>query len=107
MLLLLFLLLCLLLMLKTLDQRCGYHRLQLGVQFVADPRAACRVDSAPAFQHVDLLADVPRAVGLPAEPSLFAATAPAPMPFVRGISPKDALSSLDTLYGNLGESCEV
>ena len=29
------------------------------------------------------------------------------MPFVRGISPKAALSSLETFYGNSDKSCDV
>ena len=76
-------------------------------QPIADPRLERHADPASAAQHIALPADTLRATGLSAERSLLMATPPAPLPFVRGIRPKDALSSLDTFYGSSNKSCEL
>ena len=58
------------------------------VQPAVDPRIERHAGLASATQHAALPADTLRAAGLSAERSLFTATPPAPLPFVRGISPK-------------------
>ena len=76
-------------------------------QPVADPRLERLADPASAVQRADLPVNTLRAAGLSAERSLFTATPPTPLPFVQGISPRNALSSLDTFYGSSNKSCEM